>query len=237
MVTMQSGRTQDENSNVDAILLQIEPSIVALTRRIAYADLSDWDRDEIVQLVRIKLLPVLTDGRIVNLPAYLNITVRHEITSYLRGRKMFLPLFLDEDEEICCTPLPGIIGLGMDDPQIAIEQEEAFLERLDCVVEAVLTLPAMQRRAVICSLQERVDDLSLLQAAFLRYHIDISTNTWPDDMCAKQKLQASRSVGRRTLARKLNVDLSLYEKPRKAIRERVHKRKAKESEESLSLAV
>jgi hypothetical protein len=95
MVTMQSGRTQDENSNVDAILLQIEPSIVALTRRIAYADLSDWDRDEIVQLVRIKLLPVLTDGRIVNLPAYLNITVRHEITSYLRGRKMFLPLFLD----------------------------------------------------------------------------------------------------------------------------------------------
>lgn len=216
MVTIQPYRTQDENSDVDAILLQIEPSIVALTRRIAYADLSDWDRDEIVQLVRIKLIPVLTGGHIINLPAYLNITVRHEIASYLRGRKTFLPLFLDEDEEVCCTPFPGIIGQGMDDPQVKIEQEESFLELLNRVVEAVLTLPAMQRRAVICSLQERVDDLTLLQAAFLRYHVDISTTVWPDDIYAKQKLQASRSVARRCLARKLNVDLSLYERRHKA---------------------
>jgi hypothetical protein len=84
------------------------------------------------------------------------------------------------------------------------------------MVEAVLTLPAMQRRAVICSLQERVDDLTLLQAAFLRYHVDISTTVWPDDIYTKQKLQASRSVARRYLARKLNVDLSLYERRYKA---------------------
>jgi DNA-directed RNA polymerase specialized sigma24 family protein len=216
MVTMQSDRTQDENSNVDAILLQIEPRIVALTRRIAYADLSDWDCDEIAQLVRIKLAPVLAEKRIGNLSAYLNITVRHEVYSYLRGRKTFLPLFMDEDEEACYPAFSGITCQGMDDPQVKIEQEEAFFELLNRMVEAVLTLPAMQRRAVICSLQERVDDLTLLQAAFLRYHVDISTTVWPDDIYTKQKLQASRSVARRYLARKLNVDLSLYERRYKA---------------------
>ncbi len=234
MVTMQSDSIQDENSNVEAILLQIEPRIVALTRRIAYAYLSEWDCDEIVQSVRIKLLPVLADARIVNLSAYLNITVRHEVCSYLRGRKAFLPLLLDEDVEACYSPLPGMVSQGMDDPQVKVEQEEAFLELLDRVVAAILTLPPMQRRAMICSLQERVDNPTLLQDAFLRYHVDISTTIWPDDIHAKQKLQASHSVGRRTLACKLGVDLNLYEKPRNVSKRRG---KARESEEALSLAV
>jgi DNA-directed RNA polymerase specialized sigma24 family protein len=228
MVTMQSDRTQGENSNVEAILLQIEPRIVALTRRIAYAYLSEWDCDEIVQSVRIKLLPVLADARIVNLSAYLNITVRHEVCSYLRGRKTFLPLFLDEDEEVCYSPFPGMVGQGMDDPQVKVEQEEAFLELLDRVVVAIVALPTMQRRAMICSLQERVDNPALLHDVFLRYHIDISTTIWPDDMHAKQKLQASRSVGRRTLARKLGIDLNLYEKPCNVSTRRACKRKARE---------
>ena len=237
MVTMQSARTQDENSNVEAILLQIEPRIVALTRHIAYASLSEWDRDEIVQSVRIKLLPVLADARIINLSAYLNITVRHEVCSYLRGRKAFLPLLLNEDEEVRYSPFPGIVGSGMDDPQVKVEQEEALLELLDRVVAAILTLPPMQRRAMICSLQDRVDNPALLHDAFLRYHIDISTTIWPDDIHAKQKLQASHSVGRRTLACKLGIDLNVYEKPRKASKRRASRHKAKESEETLSLAV
>ncbi|GHO92183.1 hypothetical protein KSF_022310 [Reticulibacter mediterranei] len=237
MVTMQSDRTQDENRNVDAILLQIEPSIVALTRRIAYADLSDWDCDEIAQLVRIKLAPILAEKRIVNLPAYLNITVRHEVYSYLRGRKTFLPLFMDEDEDACFPPFPGITTQGMDDPQMEIEQQEALLELLDRVVAAVLELPAMQRKATICFLWDRIDDPVLLQAAFLKYRIDITKTVWPDNIYAKQKLQASRSVARRSLARKLNIDLSLYEKRRKVSIGKVRKRKARESEEMLSLVV
>jgi DNA-directed RNA polymerase specialized sigma24 family protein len=208
-VALQPGIAQDENRTLDVILLQIEPRIVALTRGNAYSD-------EIAQLVRIKLIRPLAEKRIENLPSYVRTTVRHEVSGYLRQHKPFHPLIMNEDGEVCGGEALVSLSQGMGDPQIEVEQNEAFAEMLKRLVEAILMLPAMQRRAMICSLREQMDDPSLLIHAFRQLHVDITAVVWPTDRTERQKLQASCSPARRTLARRLNIDVNLYKQRRPA---------------------
>src|SRR6266700_1337403 len=199
-MTLQPDIAHDENHTVDIILLQIEPRIVALTRCIAYYELSDWERDEIVQLVWIKLARALPEKHIMNLSAYLHTTVRNEVISYLRQRKPFLTLIVSEDGEVYGGEILVSLSQGMSDPQIEVEQNAALAELLKQLVEAILTLPAVQRRAIICSLRERMDDPLLLIDVFMRHGIDITAIVWPTNSIERQRLQASCSAARRTLA-------------------------------------
>lgn len=236
-MTIQTGIAHDENHTVDVILLQIEPRIVALTRCIAYYDLSDWERDEIVQLVWIKLTRPLAEKRIENLSAYLRATIRHEVSSYFRQYKPFYPLIVSEDGEVCGGKLLVSLSQGMGDPQIEVEQREALAELLNQVVEAILTLPAVQRRAMICSLREQMDDPSLLIHAFMQRHVDIATIVWPTDRAERQKLQASCSPARRALAQRFNIDINLYKQRRIASTSSSRGRMAKRSVKAPPIAV
>ena len=187
-MTLQPDIAHDENRPVDVILLQIEPRIVALTRRIAYADLSDADCAEIVQLVQIKLARVLPEKRILNLSAYLRKIIRNEVISYFRQHKPFHPLMVSEDGEVYGGEVLVSLSQGMGDPQREVEQDALLSERLNQVVEAILTLPAVQRRAIICSLRERMDDPSFLIEAFMRHYIDITTIVLPANTVERQRL-------------------------------------------------
>jgi DNA-directed RNA polymerase specialized sigma24 family protein len=200
----------DPASCVDAVLVQIEPCIVALTRRITKTDLTDWEREEVLQRVRSKLAKALPGKKIDNLQAYLNRTVSNESISFVRQRKALVSLLLNDEGE----PKGGTAlvwpGQGMNDPQEELEQKVALQELFERLAEAILSLPTVQREAMICSLRERVDDPLLLTEAFKRYNFDITSIEWPADKAAKQRLQASCQAARRTLARRLNIDISLY---------------------------
>lgn len=236
-MTIPSGMVPNGDRTVDIILLQIEPRIVALTRCFAYSDLSDWERDEIVQLVWIKLARALSETHITNLSAYVRTTVRNEIISYLRQRKSCLSLLVSEDGDVYGGELLISLSQGMGDPQIEIEQEATLLELLNQLVEAILMLPTVQRRAIICSLRERMDDPSLLIDAFMRYHMDITSIVWPTDRKERQRLQASCSVARRTLARRLHIDLNQYEHRRATCNSRSSARTAMRGETMPLIAV
>jgi DNA-directed RNA polymerase specialized sigma24 family protein len=226
-MALQSGIAQDENRALDAILLEIDPCIVALTRGTAYSD-------EIAQLVRMKMVRPLVENRIENMPSYIRTTVRHEISSYVRQRKPLHPLIVNEEGEVCGGKVLAFRSHGLDDPQVEVEQQEAFAELLEQVVEAILTLPAMQKKAMICALREQMDDPSLLIHAFRQRHVDITTIVWPTDSTERRKLQASCSPARRTLARRFNIDINLY-KQRRIVG--VRGRKAKRSRNMAPMAV
>jgi DNA-directed RNA polymerase specialized sigma24 family protein len=197
-------------ASVDAILLQIDPLIVALTERIQCATLTDWEREEIAQRVRMKLWEALPGKEISNPRAYLRRTVHHEFISFLRQRKVLSRWATNEDGEPYQGKTLITLSQGMGDPQGEVEQEEALQEMMERVVDAIMALPKMQKVAMVCYIRERLDDPNLLTEAFKRRDLDITVFQWPQDRVAKQRLQASCRPGRLSMAQQMKIDLCAY---------------------------
>ncbi|HEY4387653.1 MAG TPA: sigma factor [Ktedonobacteraceae bacterium] len=201
--------------DVDAFLLQLDPLIVTLVRRIASSPLFyDGEREDLVQRVRVKLAAALPGRKIYNLSGYLRRCVSNEVINFLRQQKPFSPLSLTSDGEILTGTILLSIGEGMADPIRVLEQRVAFEELLERVVEGVLLLPAVQKQAMLCLLCERVDDFASLFAAFKRRNIDLSRVCWPEDKFVRQRLRASCRPAVYNLARYLAVDMSPFKRRR-----------------------
>jgi DNA-directed RNA polymerase specialized sigma24 family protein len=201
----------DSSATLDAILVQLEPSLVALTQRIA--NLSEWEREEITQLVHTKLARTLPGKEIHNERAYLQRAVRNESISFHRlrqQRQRLYPLVTNDDGEPYQGKVIIPLSQGMGDPQVEFEQQVTFTERLEQVVAAILRLPPVQKRAMICSLRDHIGDPDLLTEAFKKRGLDITAIQWPTDRAAKQRLQASCHPARQRLAQLMDIDLTQY---------------------------
>lgn len=198
----------DSSATLDAILVQLEPSLIALTQRIA--DLSQWEREEITQRVNTKLARTLPGKEIQNERAYLQRAVRNESISFRRQRQQLYPLPATGDGELYQGRVIISLSQGMSDPEVEFEEQAAFTELLEQVVIAILELPPVQKKAIICSLRDRIDDPDLLTEAFKKHGVDITGICWPADKVEKQRLQASCHHARQRIARTLNIDLTEY---------------------------
>ena len=197
----------EENVRIEEILVQYDGFIVAVVREHVALDptlirpaVRDLEIDELVQLVRVKLWHALEKKEITYPKAYIRRIVYSEIVDMTRRQKWPVqPLPEDEEGEIYSGKLLVMLGEGMADPAEVIEQQEAVRGRMEEVVGIVLQLPARQRHAMICTLQDRVDDPRLLRDALQQNKCEMQQ--WPQMRKEKVLLQASLSYARRTLLR------------------------------------
>src|SRR5690348_6594 len=95
--------------------------------------------------------------------AYIRRIVYSEIVDMTRRQKRPVqPLPEDEEGEIYSGKLLVSPSEGMADPAEVVEQREEVRGRMQEVVGVVLQLPTRQQHAMICTLQDRVDDPRLL---------------------------------------------------------------------------
>jgi DNA-directed RNA polymerase specialized sigma24 family protein len=157
-------------------------------------EVKDLEIDEIVQRVRIKFWRMLEKGYVRFPHAYVTRIIYSEIIDMLRRQKVTLALPGGESEEYHEI-------LNGPDPADEVIQRMDAVSLLSKVVPLVLELPPRQRLAMICQLQDQVDDLVQLIETFKTYRVDIEALQWPTEKAERQLLRASLSAARRNLAR------------------------------------
>lgn len=208
------GPFDDDNGSdqQEKILKEYEPYIRTLVwkqlpRNMIHPDVLDLDVDELVQNSRVKLWLALKKRQVTSIKAYIRSIVHSEIVDMMRRRHPTLPLPLDEDGELYQGNVIATPGEGMCDPAYEVEQEELVAEDILETVDGVLKLPPAQRRAMICSLKERIDDLLALTEAFEAREVDIEAVHLPEEAAEVQKTRASLSIARGKLRSSLSFAL------------------------------
>ncbi len=200
--------SKDESS--EAILNRFDWYIGVQTKRVvrhypalAQQAVVDLEIDELMQRVRIKFWRALERGPILYPRNYIQRIIRSEIIDMGRQRKPSVPLPTDEDEQRRFWEMNGFFISDEGDPADEVEQRMESSALLERAIPLVLSLPPRQRLAMMCALQEKVDDLVQLVDHFRDYHTDIEMLRWPTEQYDRRVLQASLVVARQTLARKM----------------------------------
>jgi DNA-directed RNA polymerase specialized sigma24 family protein len=199
----------EENMHIEEVLMQYDGFITAVVREhigldptLVRAAVRDLEIDELVQLVRIKLWHALERKEITYPKAYIRRIVYSEIVDMMRRQKRPVQqLPEDEEGEIYSGKLLVSTSEGMADPAEVVEQREEVRGRMKEVIGVVLQLPMRQRHAMICTLQDRIDDPRLLMDAFKQNKCEMQQWQWPQMRKEKILLQASLSYARHTLLR------------------------------------
>ena len=198
----------DSDGEAEKILKEYDPYIVALARKkvprnAVHPEMLADEIDELAQRVRFKLWLMLRRKRIVNLKLYIRCIVLTEVVEMVRRYKLTFPLPLDEDGELYQGNMLILLGEGMQDPAYEVEQAEALEVCTQDIVEAVLNLPPQQQRAMICSLQDEIDEVFPV-LHLLQWHVtNIEEQHWPESKEGLQSMRASLSVARKKLRRSL----------------------------------
>src|SRR6266446_7002199 len=144
--------------------------------------LSDPEEEvnDLVQMTLIAFWPKLVSekAQILCPNAYIRSIVRSRYTDLMRQRKhrTYLPLPMDQDGELYQGKALLMPGDGIQDPVAQYERKELIEE----VIDDILTLPPCQQRAMICTLKDEVGDVQILEEAFRKRGLDISTVNWPE---------------------------------------------------------
>ena len=194
-----------KQANIEAILTECDQY---LTRQVhdcmrSHSDVVrpevlDLETDELVQRVRIKFWHALEDKHIDFPKTYIKRIVNSEFIDMVRRIKpnYTLDLPMDEEGEIYQGHMLITPSSGMADPSIEYEERVEASERMQEIVDAVLTLPARQQQAIICDMRDRVDDLDALTKAFKKRKAAIEMWQWPQQKKEKTLLRASLNYAR-----------------------------------------
>lgn len=169
-------------------------------RNIVPQELIDLEIDELIQNTRIKFWLAHQKTPIQHPEAYIRILIRNEAVNIVRRYRATSQLLLDEDGEIR-QGVPVAAGQEEQDPLQQFLQKEKLSEYMARAVNAVVTLPSCQQRAVICSLKDHMDDIVQLANAFKIHKVDIKGIQWPKEKQKQQSYRASLHIARN----KLNV--------------------------------
>ncbi len=180
---------------IDRILEQYNTYLLRLACKglpqgLSHPDTLDLDIDELVQNVRIKLWQALKRRHITHIGAYIRCIVRTETVNLLRRHTAISSLPMTEDGELYQGNVLMSNSEGMGDPVYEVEQEETIEEYVTCTVNELIHFPQIQRRAMICHLKDKLDDVLLLVDTFCRHDISIEQEHWPT---RKNELQSYRS--------------------------------------------
>src|SRR6266700_2232837 len=196
--------TYDDSPDVEEILRQQDGYILALARKKVsrngiHPGLLDLEIDELAQNIRIKLWCALQKTQIIDLQAYIRCIAYTESVNLVRKRKFIVPLPEDKDGELFQGDVLVMPSEGMQDPSWEFEQKELMTEYMNKIVDAVVMLPPRQQEAMICSLNDQIDDSPRLLRALRHHEIDIEMVNWPEEKTDEHRLKASLSFGRKKL--------------------------------------
>jgi DNA-directed RNA polymerase specialized sigma24 family protein len=191
-------------NEIDEILRQNDDYILTLARKkvprhITSPELLDLEIQELAQRSRIKLWRTLQQSRVTHIKAYIRCIVHSASMDMIRNYKPDLPLPLDEEGELYQGNVLVTPCEGMQDPLYELEQKEAATEYITQAVDMLRTLPPCQRRVMICSLKDQLDDVLTLAQVFKNFEIDIEAVRWPSKKKEMQNLRASLSIARKKL--------------------------------------
>lgn len=161
--------------------------------------------DELAQRVRIKLWLALEKRNITNHKAYIRSIVHSEVVDMIRSKKSMLSLPLDEDGELLHYRFLASSSEEFLDPACVVEEAETMSELLARTAVAVHALPPCQQRAILCTLEDQVDDLALLTTVFREKQLEIGGLPWPVEKTESQRLRASLWVSRKKLRETLKL--------------------------------
>lgn len=205
----------DDDPCVDEILAMCEPYIRSLAIRYVprnvYRKDADDAADDLAENTLIKLWQALLYRTITNPRAYVRMILLHEVVNMVRSNHHDLPLELNEDGELMHESLLQTLRGEMSNPEVVLLEQETEEELLSKVVEAIREWSSSprQQQAVVCRLNERVDDVLQFKNALKHRDVDCDA-VFPEDKKARQTLQSSYSPARGKLAIKLDIDLDLY---------------------------
>ena len=204
--------TQEQNTDIEALLSEYDPYLIRQVQErmrlhpdLVRPALLDLETDELVQRVRIKFWHALTEKHIEYPKTYLKRIVNSEFIDLVRRIKphYMLDLPVDEEGELYQGHMLITPSAGMADPSIEYEEQVEARERMQEIVDAVLTLPVRQQHAMICEMRDRVDDLDALTNAFKERKADIERWQWPQQKNEKLLLRASLAYARLKIDRQV----------------------------------
>jgi len=204
-----SSTTNDQadgkKADIEAILVEYDQYLTRQVRDcirshsdVIRLEVLDLETDELVQRVRIKFWHALEDKQIDFPKTYIKRIVNSEFIDMVRRIKpnYTLDLPMDEEGEIYQGHMLITPSAGMADPSVEYEEWVEANERMQEIVDAVLTLPARQQQAIICDMRDRVDDLDALTKAFKKRKAAIEMWQWPQQKKEKTLLRASLNYAR-----------------------------------------
>ena len=199
----------DGSDQKEKILKKYEPYIRSLVRKqfphdLVHPDLLDLAIDDVVAEALVKLWFALQGSCITSFKAYIRCIVHSVIVDMIRKHEPTQPLPVDEDGELYQGVVIATPGEGMRDPADEAEQKEFVATCLVETVDDVLALPPCQRRAMICSLKDQIDDILLLIEAFRTRDVNIEMVDWPEEKDEVQKWRVSLSIARKKLRTSLS---------------------------------
>jgi DNA-directed RNA polymerase specialized sigma24 family protein len=170
-----------------------------IPRRLICADVLDLEIDEVVQTVRVKFWEALSQREIKNHKAYLRRMVYNEAVNYKRRAKFRQALDTDEEGE----PYYGTVLLSQSestlDPLDVLVEKESINEHIHRAVDAVMSFPALQRKAVLCVFKDRVDYIHELYAALRVHHVDGQELNWSSCGGTLHSMKVSASLAKKKL--------------------------------------
>ena len=181
--------------------------------RSFYQGICDADLQDIAQEAWISYLRRSEKGDIDKPESYIAIIIRNKFRDYIRKEKRKYPLppiplsVLTENPEVEFVSLSSRFLVN------PVNEVDNLVETIDILNDLAVVLPKIpprQRRAMICTLLDKVDDPLQLKLVLKRNHIDVSEMSWPSNNAEKHLLQASLPAARRALALLLNIDLCQF---------------------------
>ena len=237
MMPLDLSNVAENDARADELMARLYPYIDAFVRRMArgtkIADL-DLEIDDLIQVTLIKLWLRLKQRRIENPEAYIKSIVRNELIDMLRQHKPTVSLPVDGEGELYTGTVMVTPQAGMADPADEVEQEETVAALAANIADAVLSLPARQRQAMLSLLAERIDDVPQLVEAFNQRQVDVVAQ-WPEDKLERQRLLASLSVARKKVGCSMGIKQPEHDGAEKAPAVQRHEAPAASGDEPAAL--
>ncbi len=194
MLTRQS--EQGDENEINLLLEEQDAYICRLARQKLHYDARVED---LVQLSRIKFWQAAKARRILNPRSYIRCIVKTTYVEMMRQQRSDVSLPMSEDGELLQGHLLCMFDEELYDPQDIVERREWFRNILTVLANAAAALPPRQRKAMICRLKDRFDDLPLLSEIFHEKNLNIEDHQWPTDVADRRNLSASVAPASRKL--------------------------------------
>lgn len=227
MVSNASPYLTVRSDEIEGILQHYDPYICGLAQRTiprycihSFSCRGDMTLyvDELAQRSRIKFWQALRDRPIASPEGYIRSIVHNECVDLIRQRRLSGPLYVDEDGELRQESIFPVVSEESNNPESILVQQERVTERLEKFIGIVQQLlPERQQQAILCSMKDNVDDIGAFEDTLVKHQIDLEGVQWPKEKKEKRTWQASASIARRIIAKHMNIDISMYRRPKLAM--------------------
>jgi DNA-directed RNA polymerase specialized sigma24 family protein len=197
---------QDDTPGADALLIEYDSYIrkqarryMLNARRLAHPDALDMEIDELAQKIRIKIWGAWQKQDISNPKGYIGRIAHNEFISMVRQHRPISQLPLDEEGELYQGDVVGTFSQEEQDPADEVEQADVNRYYLHKVVEAIVTLPRQQQRAMLYALKEKIDDICAFKRACRAHNIDVEALRPPTSGGELQAMRSSTTIARKKL--------------------------------------